>query len=84
MKALYIIHCFVLAVFRAIHLEVYNNEYFLIDFLNLWKIMKVIHEFMSLLQELSKDTSIKDLLKRQYEFCKDVRALQQLMVSYIK
>jgi len=43
--------------------------------------MKMIHEFMSLLQELSKDTSIKDLLKRQYEFCKDVRALQQLMVS---
>ena len=41
----------------------------------------MIHEFMSLLQELSKDTSIKDLLKRQYEFCKDVRALQQLMVS---
>ena len=32
---------------------------------------------------LAKDVSVNDLLYRQYEFSKDVRSLQQLVVSYI-
>ena len=31
---------------------------------------------------LAKDVSVNDLLYRQYEFSKDVRSLQQLVVSY--
>ena len=31
---------------------------------------------------LAKDVSVNDLLYRQYEFSKDVRSLQQLVVRY--